>query len=144
MNSSYLASVIVSACLAGVMIPSGAVLAADARVIYRCEINGVLTFSDHPCGESVEVHRSSDFASNTYAAPAPPVRRTEAVSRAPKPRAKSVDADVQKRREACARLDRQLNDIRSKMRAGYSATQGERLKERQISLREQSRDLRCS
>lgn len=118
--------------------------AAESHAIYRCEQNGVLTFSDQPCGRTAELHESSGFATNTYEAPlahtqppSPGVSRSGAkpTQRAAKPK---------QREDSCARLEAALKKIRSTMRSGYSAAEGERLKERQAQLRARQRQARCS
>ena len=54
-----------------------------------------------------------------------------------------VDRTQEKRAENCARYARSLKEIRSKMRAGYSAKEGERLRLRQEKLRDSQRSSRC-
>ncbi|MGH8193514.1 MAG: hypothetical protein ACREQ8_03800 [Woeseiaceae bacterium] len=46
----------------------------------------------------------------------------------------TVAADKQEQAE-CAKLDRQIREIQEKMRHGYSASQGEKLKDRLRELR---------
>lgn len=118
--------------------------ATESPVIYRCETNGVPTFSDHPCGETAEVHESSAFAMNTYAAPPTASKTTPRVRTRTRPRMPARPAVEPKTAAvACERLERSLDEIRSKMRSGYSAAQGERLKERQAKLRAERRRTRC-
>lgn len=118
-------------------------LASD-RAIYRCEVNGQLTFSDRPCAPAAQRYEIDPADVNTYEAPV--------VSRAPRPsRAKrqvtrsNSDSLTQlaKQKQTCERLARGLKDIRSKMRAGYKVGEGEKLKARQQKLKSQLRLARC-
>jgi len=121
------------------------------RTVYRCVLVGVTTFSDRPCGESIEVHSpdSSD-------APIPAVRRpsvTASVSELPQSAAKPVRAPPARRGNSanhkdsrareCVRLDAELRRLRARMRVGYSAAEGERLRERQRTSSARRRELQC-
>jgi Domain of unknown function (DUF4124) len=123
--------------------PAACATEPAARAIYKCEIEGVTTFSDRPCGDGVEPHQVGPTATNTYEAPAVaassrPKPKTHARKRAPR-----EDRSEAKRAESCARHARSLKEIRSRMRAGYSAKEGERLRRRQDQLRESQRVQRC-
>jgi hypothetical protein len=60
-----------------------------------------------------------------------------------KPAKQARVADPAKHRLACARLEQALRDVRNKMRAGYGAKQGERLKMRQRQLDQRRRLEKC-
>ena len=116
-----------------------------APSIYKCELDGVMTFSDRPCGGAAELHIPGETAINTYAAP-PVASSRERSARKPSTRRAPVRTDraEAKRAESCATYARNLKEIRSKMRAGYTAKEGERLRARQEKLRESQRSAKCS
>jgi hypothetical protein len=115
-----------------------------APSIYKCEVDGVMTFSDRLCGGDAELHVPGETVVNTYAAP-PATSKPERSTR--KPAAKRAPARTDraeaKRVESCARYARNLKEIRSRMRAGYTAKEGERLRVRQEQVRESQRAARC-
>jgi hypothetical protein len=115
-----------------------------ARSIFRCSVGDTTVFSDRPCGADAEVHEMESSV-NTYTP-------SEIEPRSSRPAAKRPRADAQaerraadqaKRAQTCQRIEQSLRDIRSRMRAGYTASEGERLRERQTRLREQLRAARC-
>ena len=113
-----------------------------AGSIYKCEVGGVTTYADRPCSSQAEVHEVDIAAMNTYqTAAAGPTRATPA--RAKRAARQPTDPSLLKRQEMCARAARSLKEIANKMRSGYSAKEGERLRERQVKLRDQRRDSRC-
>ena len=122
--------------------------AAD-RTIYRCVLAGISTFSDRPCGDSIEAHSldvpdvPAAVNSEVRTASVPePSRVTPKRARAP-----SRDANLPNQKDSrakdCVRLDVELRRLSARMRAGYSAAEGERLRERQRMARERRRDLQC-
>ena len=128
-------------------------LTADAeaaeRTIYRCSIGGVTTFSDRPCGGSMVVH-SLDSAVGREAAVGGasagnprhtvPARELQATrGKAVKRSSNGKDAHALE----CARLDALLGRLRARMRAGYSGTEGERLRELYRTQRGRRRELSC-
>jgi hypothetical protein len=118
--------------------------AVAESTVFRCVVNDVVTFSDRPCGDDAKTYEPDD--ARFSAVTAPPTSKPAASLRAAKPKrikSGSIAADQMKHAESCARIDRSLRDIRSKMRAGYDAKQGERLNERQRKLNQQRRDERC-
>jgi len=117
--------------------------AETATTIFKCEIAGVTTFSDRPCGQDAQSQTLDPAAINTYAPPpsatidsAPSVKRGSKALR--------EDRSEAKRKEACARYASGLKAIRSKMRSGYTAKEGERLRIRAEKLRDGQRLARCS
>lgn len=136
----YLGTVL---CAAAVMPLSTAAL-ADAKV-FRCEVNDVVTFSDRPCGPDAQVHEPDGTRVSVFAAP-PIAKRSSLSAKTPRRDTKQSDAIAMlqaKHKERCTRIERSLNDIRSKMRAGYDVRQGERLRDRQRKLTQQRRDEKC-
>lgn len=120
---------------------------APPRPIYRCEVAGVVTFADLPCDSTAREYEADASRVSTYAAQ--PVSKVTAAGAKQRKSAKrggaatsAVDSQAKQAAE-CARISGSLRDIRSKMRSGYSAKQGERLKERQTKLEERRRAKRC-
>jgi hypothetical protein len=121
------------------------------RTIYRCVLAGVTTFSDRPCGESIEVHSLESSATSTPAVPRSGA--TASVSELPQAVAKPVRAPAagqansanhkDSRARECVRLDVELRRLRARMRAGYRAAEGERLRERQRTANARRRELTC-
>ena len=118
-------------------------LSADTgTTIFQCKIDGVTAFSDRPCGDDAESRTLDPAAINTYAPPAVSFAK-QPEPKAPRAKATREDRSEAKRREACARYAKGLKDIRSKMRAGYTAKEGERLRVRAEKLRDSQREDRC-
>lgn len=107
------------------------------KTIYRCEIDGVPTFSDHQCAPGAQAVQPTPI--NT--AQAVTVKAPSATPKA-KPRAEPVKDT--KHAETCAKLALSLKETRSKMRSGYSAKEGEKLRARQDNLRDRQKIARCS
>lgn len=119
--------------------------ATSARAIYRCEVGGVLTFSDRPCDPSAQIHELDGKALNTFEPPPTVPGSTRAVSKPKAPRKSSgraVDPDAEKRK--CERLAQALKDLRARQRTGYRASEGQRLRDRESKLKSQLRMARCS
>ncbi len=118
-------------------LPPGPALAAE-RPIYRCETPTGIVFGDRPC-DSVGEPYSPDLSAVSVmtTVPAAPVKVQ------PAPVRKATAATKDTRAETCARIERSLRQVASTLRAGYTARQGERLKERKRSLDEQRRANRC-
>lgn len=113
--------------------------AAAQTTIYRCSVDGVLTFTDRQCGpesQTVKTMMANVAEAPRAVAPDPPKPQSERPERRKEP---SQD----KRAEACAKLALSLRELRSKMRSGYGAKEGERLRARQESLRERQKIARC-
>lgn len=123
---------------------AGAVHAAGpvSATIYRCTQNGITVYSDIACSgldgaTKVEVRAANGYTpavvanqTRKAAAPAKIARRTPA-----------VNDDV--RRNKCQSLQRSLDQVHSKMRAGYRVREGERLRDREAQLDERLRQERC-
>jgi hypothetical protein len=123
----------------------GAESARARATIYRCEVEGVATFSDRPCGERSSAYEPEAALLSTYTAPPTPVATHSGKPSRPKSIAgpSSIAAEQAKRTEECQRIQASLRDIRSRMRAGYSAKEGERLRARQERLEDRRRSQRC-
>jgi hypothetical protein len=116
------------------------VMASD-RAIYRCEIDGQLTFSDRPCSPAAKTYELDAKNANTYQAP--PLQQPSPPALRKAPATQNAIADLKKHKETCERLALRLKEVRSKQRTGYTAEQGERLKADQERLKSQFRLARC-
>lgn len=134
MRPNLLPCVLLTAAFYGVSADAG-----SSAAIYRCEIDGVPTFSDRPCGGLAQLHELDLGKLNTHA---PPAVRPSTEKPPSAKRAASV-ANAAKQAEICARLARDLREVRAKYRSGYSAKEGERLNEREAKLKAQLRSARC-
>ena len=121
-------------------------VALAASPIYRCELSGVTTFSDRPCATDASEYVPDDQRVSTVkveGTPGPMQARPATRSKGRAPGSDSIAADQLKLKEVCARIDRSLGEIRSKMRAGYEVKEGERLKQRQRKLVLDRREKKC-
>lgn len=116
----------------------------QSRAVYRCELDGQLIFSDRPCAPSAQMQRLEATPINVYEAPDQPASLPRA-SPAPSRNKPTEDpaAELDKRKQTCERLALGLRETRSKLRAGYKPSQGEKLKARQERLKAQMRIARC-
>ncbi|MFC4310607.1 hypothetical protein ACFPN2_16060 [Steroidobacter flavus] len=127
-----------------------AVLSTDVfgaqTAIYRCADESGPVYSDQPCSTSAEPHEVDDSRVTVYT-PVPAAKgasTTAATKPAKARRAKAVRLPDPARHEAaCARLEQALRDVRTKMRTGYGAKEGERLKVRRRQLDERRRIEKC-
>jgi hypothetical protein len=132
-------------CLSQPVHAFGAESARASATIYRCSVDGVATFSDRPCGDQSSAYEPDAALVSTYTAPPTSVAPDGARRSPPRPiaRGSSIAAVQAKRAEECQRIQASLRDIRSRMRAGYSAKEGERLKARRAKLESTRRVRRC-
>jgi hypothetical protein len=120
------------------------VAANGAPAIYRCEIGGVMTFSDRPCAPDAVRHEIGNERVSIYKPPASAKTASSAsAKRKPRKPREPAGPDIEKQKQTCERLAQRLRDIRAKYRAGYSASEGERLKDREAKLKSQLRMARC-
>jgi hypothetical protein len=120
--------------------------AAD-RAIYRCTVNGVAVFSDTPCATDAQIYELDTSRISTYSSAATVNAQVSPVRIKNKPpRARTVDSiatDQARHAAQCVKISDSLRELRSKMRAGYGAKQGERLRERQLKLENRRRTEKC-
>ena len=117
---------------------------AAGMTIYRCIENDVVTYSDRPCGSTIDTYEANETRINILEVTPPSATKPARASpKRKKSGGGSIAAAQAKHTENCARIDRSLRDIRSKMRSGYDVKEGERLKDRQRKLSAQQRELRC-
>jgi len=118
-----------------------------AATIYRCQLGGVTTFSDQPCGESVQTYDAGLSRLSILDSPGTPARKAERANK-PAPaeheaKRPAEEASQAKQAAACQRAEQSLRRIREQMRAGYSVKQGERLKARKRDLEARRREAGC-
>lgn len=118
-----------------------------ADTIYRCAHDDVVTFSDRPCGIDAQVYEpDTSRVSEVKSAPSAFVAtaaHTQGRSPRPSQSGPSIAESQAKHAEECRRIHDSISTIRSKMRAGYRAKEGERLKEREQKLNASRRAKRC-
>jgi hypothetical protein len=119
---------------------------AGAETIYRCESGRGLIYSDRPCAADAAVHTSDGSLVTVY--DAPPISEHASTPRSkasqPSKSARNTAAAAEaKHREACARLEQSLREVRAKLRTGYGVKEGERLKARQSQLTRRRRSEKC-
>lgn len=114
--------------------------------IYRCAGEGGVVYTDRPCEPGANPHEVDDSRVTVYT-PAPAAERASAPTPAKQPKRRRAKparaADPAEHRIKCAKLAQRLRDVRSKMRSGYAAKEGERLNARQRQLNEQRRTQKC-
>jgi hypothetical protein len=113
------------------------------RAVFVCQENGVPVFADRPCGSASEMRRlviptppPGAAASTT---PPSPVASTRPRTVAPGPSPQVVPASE----NTCTKLQRQLDELNDRMRAGYSAREAARLWQRWRDTKERLRTARC-
>lgn len=127
---------------------------AGTRTIFHCVIAGVRTFSDRPCGSAAQSPATGSATVelgplNILKSPAAPaVSPSAKAGKSPAPRAATVSrrstaAGRTAKAGTCGRIQQSLRKITSKMRSGYTAKEGERLRERKKDLEEKRRAQRC-
>jgi hypothetical protein len=134
--------------LAGAIFAVTAAYAADApqpvhRPIYRCELNGVITFSDRACGDTIEVYKLEFDNAEHARAPEKAPAKPRLMAAQPTVRKVAEPKQTASHQEACERMDDSARKIRSQMRAGYDAKEGNRLRERLAQVQERRRAQKC-
>jgi hypothetical protein len=128
--------------------PAAARTAAPAttrrhRAIFVCEDGGVPVYSDRPCAiasPSRAIVIETPGAGAAFVTSPPPPRastRPAPARRAPQP------APNDARASRCETLQRQLGEVNSRMRAGYSAREAARLWQRWRGLKDRLHAARC-
>jgi hypothetical protein len=127
--------------LAGV---TSQVLAADTARVFRCSVDGRVTFSDRPC-PNADVAEIAVSTANSYTPPESPRTRTAVPKREPAPARTddSIAAERARAKQHCERLRFQLDSLQEKLRSGYTAKEDRKLHERQRQLQERMRIERC-
>ena len=113
------------------------------RAVFVCQESGVPVFADRPCGSTSET-RSLVIATPPPGAAASTTPPPPAASTRPRPAAPNPSTTVAPAPEnACAKLQRQLDLLNDRMRAGYSAREAARLWQRWRDTKERLRLSRC-
>lgn len=114
--------------------------------IYRCTGEAGTVYSDRPCAEDADPHEIDDSRVTVYTPAAADKQPSPAASAKPtkaKPAKQAPLPDPAKHRLTCAKLEQSLRDVRTKMRSGYGAKDGERLRMRQRQLDQRRRWEKC-
>jgi hypothetical protein len=117
----------------------------SAPHIFRCEVQGSFVFSDRPCATAPSTEVVLGSINSYHDAPSG-ASREQTKTKVPHQPAKepeAITAEAQRAKQRCQRLADQLVNIESTLRSGYSAKQGERLRERQRQLEQRRRTERC-
>lgn len=109
-----------------------------AASVYQCVINGERVFSDQPCAKDAEQREIAE--SNRMNA-----QDTRIMDKHESPAKRRNDAadDIDKKKMACNKLREQQSAIKSQMRTGYTAKQGEQLRTRLDKLNEKYGAQKC-
>jgi hypothetical protein len=113
------------------------------RAVYVCREDGVPVYTDRPCGSGASVRGLvvETPRPGVPASTAPPVPRASTRPRPVPARPESRAApDVETR---CGSLQRQVDELNDRMRAGYSAREAARLWQRWRDAKERLRQARC-
>nr|WP_298718329.1 DUF4124 domain-containing protein [uncultured Steroidobacter sp.] len=116
---------------------------AAQPTIYRCTGEAGTVYSDVPCSAHADTHEIDDSRVTVYTPEAAEERSPPAMIKPTKAKRAARLPDPAKHRLTCAKLEQSLRDVRSKMRTGYSAKEGERLKARQRQLDQRRRLQKC-
>jgi hypothetical protein len=134
----------IAALLGAVCLTHSAIADRTTASVYRCNLKGVTTFSDRPCDAEARLQEVDTATMNVLepqsAAPIPTSRPKRASARRPEV---GQRANTAKHQENCARLVQSLKEVRSKMRSGYKAHEGEQLRIREEKLKNQLRLAKC-
>jgi hypothetical protein len=113
------------------------------RAVFVCQESGVPAFTDRPCGSTNET-RSLVIATPPPGAAASTTPPSPAASTRPRPVApRHAKTAVPAPGNACTKLERQLDELNDRMRAGYSAREAARLWQRWRDAKERLRTGRC-
>ena len=120
-------------------------LALTAVAVYRCTVQDVTVFSDRPCEPDAARYEPDSSRVSTYTPPpSGPSPQPVAEPRSRRGRASAAaGADQVRHAEECERVRKALKDVAARMRAGYSAKEGEQLRERKAKLEGQRRAKKC-
>jgi hypothetical protein len=113
------------------------------RAVFVCQTDGAPVFADRPCGSTSET-RSLVIATPAPGAAASTKPPSPAASTRPRAVAPNPSTPAARAPEnACAKLQRQLDELNDRMRAGYSAREAARLWQRWRDTKERLRTGRC-
>jgi len=113
------------------------------RAVFVCQEGGVPVFADRPCGSASEMRSfvvpTPPPGATASTTPPSPAASTRPRTVAPRPSPRVVSASD----NTCAKLQRQLDELNDRMRAGYSAREAARLWQRWRDTKERLRTVRC-
>jgi hypothetical protein len=113
------------------------------RAVFVCQDGGIPVFADRPCGAAAEARTLSVEASRAGAPATTTPRAPRATTRPLRNPRVSTEAPQPAADERCAVLQRQLDEINSRMRSGYSAREAARLWQRWREARDRVRAAHC-
>jgi hypothetical protein len=118
--------------------------AADTARVFRCTVDGRVTFSDRPC-PNADVAEIAVTPANSYTPTEPARARSTQKKRESDPGRNddSIASEQARAKQQCERLRFQLGSLQEKLRSGYSAKEDRKLHERQRQLQERMRIERC-
>jgi hypothetical protein len=122
----------------------GSIYLLALALVYRCTVGGVTTYSDRPCAPEAVPYQPDTSRVSTYEPP--PLGRTtpaEPPRKSPTRKRAAAGADQVRRDAACERIRNSLREVAARMRAGYDAKQGERLRQRKATLERERRAQKC-
>lgn len=119
-----------------------------AAEIYRCTVDGKVVLTDHATGHCEPLVMQPANLAQASKPKIPSETATHSKDKVvPLSRKQHESESIAARqiaaRQRCLRIDDQLKDIQVKMRSGYSLQQGEKLRERERSLRRKWRTEGC-
>ncbi|MBB6093408.1 hypothetical protein HNQ60_002286 [Povalibacter uvarum] len=129
------------ALVAALSISSATAVAGPPPTIYRCKTDAGVTFADRPCGADSQPYDIDLSTVSVVDTVAP--RTTRASPPTPRSRDRVKEPAAASNTATCRHLDESLRKILSTMRTGYSASQGEKLRERKRDLETRRRQLKC-
>lgn len=128
---------------------SVAAVPSRGTVVLACTVNGKRVYSDSVCGANARPHEIATDRMNTYAPPAidtTPVPVESSVVESPPvfvPSERSRSTP-QANEAACEGIQREIDAIDARMRHGYLAQEGERLRTRRNEAKERFHDFGCT
>lgn len=124
-------------------IPLATAIAGSTATIYRCRTDTGLIFADRPCGtdsQPYEVDLGAVSVVETVAPRSRPASSAAGPQSRDRPRESPAPAP---KTAACRHMEESLRKILATMRSGYSASQGEKLRQRKRDLEARRRQLKC-
>lgn len=112
------------------------------RAIFVCEERGVPVFTDRPCGSATDPRALTIDAPAPGAAPSTVPPRPRASTR-PRLQPDGQAGTVRTAATRCTALQRQIDELDDRMRAGYSSREAARLWNRWRDLKDRLRAERC-
>jgi len=137
--AGYLGAAIGLALVCGLFV----VMALVSVRVFECVRGGQRVFSDHSCAPDADVRDIDVAGMNTYVAP--PVRIVEPAALVPEPPTRARPSAPPRKASATERdsLQRAIDRLNARMRAGYSSAEGEWLRAQWKKLDDRYRDPRC-